>query len=88
MNMSTGELTGYTCSPELAVLCAHAQGFGDYNTWAYEETYPGEVQTSRSGDTVWAGHYCALTRQGREKYPIAHRRELREVLDIREVVER
>jgi hypothetical protein len=87
MNMSTGEMVGFTCAPERAVMHAHAQEFGDDNFAGYQDLYGAEVQVSKSGDTVWCGHWCAFTRQGREKYPKAHAKEMRGVTDIREVAE-
>lgn len=39
MNLVDMHTVRYTCSPKEAVVCAHAQSLGDYNTWDYDEKY-------------------------------------------------
>lgn len=38
-NLRTLEERTYSCSPRDAVMAAHAQSRGDWNTWEYEERY-------------------------------------------------
>jgi hypothetical protein len=44
MNLMTGEVQTYTCSPEEAVIAAYAQSLGDWNTWDYNEKYKDKVE--------------------------------------------
>jgi hypothetical protein len=39
LNLATGAAREYTCPPRRAVLAAHAQDGGDWNTWGYERRY-------------------------------------------------
>lgn len=51
-NLSAGEFVAvYSCDPLSAVVSAHAQSIGDYNTWDYGK-YPVVVndETVRCGD--------------------------------------
>ena len=45
-NLATLEERHYTCEPREAVIAAHAQEKGDWNTWAYGVRYGAEVRES------------------------------------------
>jgi len=38
-NLCTNDTQIYTCDPRMAVMCAYAQSFNDWNTWDYEKNY-------------------------------------------------
>ena len=40
-NLATLQTAEYSCSPEEAVIAAHAQQHGDFNTWEYRSRYGG-----------------------------------------------
>ncbi len=44
-------------SPRDAVIAAHAQSLGDFNTWEYEDRYGRLVRSGR--ETVGCGNFCA-----------------------------
>jgi hypothetical protein len=39
MNLATQEKQIYSCSPDQAVIAAHAQSLHDFNTWEYDKNY-------------------------------------------------
>ncbi len=49
----------YTCDPRMAVICAHAQSLGDWNTWDYETAWGHMVVESDS--TVRCGSFTTST---------------------------
>lgn len=51
LDLATGKKKVYSCSPREAVMAAHAQEHGDWNTWDYE---------SRYGDLVRFGQHTVL----------------------------
>lgn len=50
MNLRTSETQVYSTDPASAVLAAHAQEHGDWNTWAYWTRYRGLL---RRGQFHW-----------------------------------
>ncbi|HXK39407.1 MAG TPA: hypothetical protein VJ837_01050 [Candidatus Paceibacterota bacterium] len=68
-NLATGTWVGeWTCTPREAVIAAHAQSLGDYNTWDYEERYGSLVVNNKK--TVRVGDYTAedlLPNEGRKE---------------------
>ena len=57
-NLATGDWGPvYSCSPRDAVIAAHAQSLGDFNTWDYEARYDRLVSTG--SETVWCGAFSA-----------------------------
>jgi hypothetical protein len=57
-NLATGDWAGeYSCSPRDAVIAAHAQSSGDFNTWDYETRYGHLV--NQGAETVWCGSFSA-----------------------------
>ncbi len=57
-NLETLETQGYTCSPEEAVIAAHAQSLKDWNTWDYAKRYGRLVY--RVGSHVTCGDFTAV----------------------------
>lgn len=54
VNLATGAVLVYVgCPPRAAVVAAHAQGRGDWNTWDYAARYDGLVRAV-------AGRWLAL----------------------------
>ena len=45
MNLSNGSKQEYSCSPADAVVAAHAQSLGDWNTWDYAAKYAFMLET-------------------------------------------
>lgn len=61
-NLRTGDWgPTYSVAPRMAVICAHAQSLGDWNTWDYEKNYGHLVHTGR--ETVWCGNFSARLEQ-------------------------
>ena len=58
MNLSNGSKQEYTCSPTDAVVAAHAQSLGDWNTWDYATKYSFMLETGP--DTVLCGNFSAF----------------------------
>ena len=52
VNLATGEQKLYTCPPLDAVIAAHAQSLGDFNTWDYLPKYRDQVETTRLGHYI------------------------------------
>lgn len=52
-----------------AVIAAHAQSLGDFNTWEYEERYGDRVEHGRA--TVRCGDFTALCDEHAHDEPIA-----------------
>jgi len=50
----------YSCSPKEAVIAAHAQSLGDFNTWDYQK-YGHLVKEGEF--TIGCGEFCALTKE-------------------------
>lgn len=58
LDLNTGKTTTFSCSPEEAVIAAHAQSLGDMNTWDYAEKYGDEIV---HGDhTIACGDFTAV----------------------------
>ncbi len=53
-----GDFVHYSCTAEEAVMAAHAQAHGDFNTWDYHERY-GSLLT-HGNRTVACGDYIAV----------------------------
>lgn len=47
LNLRTGEWQAYSCSPRSAVIAAHAQSRGDWNTWNYKDRYDHMVESGQ-----------------------------------------
>lgn len=45
-NLLTGDTFSYSCPPKQAVIAAHAQQRGDFNTWDYATRYSSLVRES------------------------------------------
>jgi len=58
MNLNNGEKIIYSCTPEDAVIAAHAQSLNDWNTWDYAERYGDQVV--RGEHTVACGDFSAF----------------------------
>ncbi len=58
VHLGTMEEREYTLPPTEAVIAAHAQGLGDYNTWDYSKYRSLLVKTAR---TVACGDWCAIS---------------------------
>ena len=60
MNLATEQQITYGCSPQEAVIAAHAQEQNDWNTWDYAKRYGHLVQwgkhTVLCGD--WSAFWC------------------------------
>ena len=56
-NLDTFETAVYSCTPEEAVIAAHAQDKKDWNTWDYAERYGHLVY--RAGSHVTCGIFTA-----------------------------
>lgn len=52
-----GKERWYTGSPKEAVLAAHAQERGDYNTWDYAKRYQAEIVDGQH--TIACGNWAA-----------------------------
>ena len=56
LNLATGEWRTYVLlTPREAVIAAHAQSQGDFNTWDYQEKYKNLVRVSDTGKTLSCG---------------------------------
>lgn len=61
-NLATGECGPiYTLAPEKAVVVAHAQSLGDFNTWTY---FDGRYEVIDNGLTVRCGDFTAWKTDG------------------------
>lgn len=58
LDLNTGETTTFSCSPEEAVIAAHAQSLGDKNTWDYAEKYEDKVVYGKH--TIACGDFAAV----------------------------
>lgn len=61
VNLKTGDVLRYSCSPREAVISAHAQSLGDWNTWGYQTRYGN--MTAFGKYTVSCGDMCAFQEQ-------------------------
>lgn len=63
VNMMTGVMSSYSCSPREAVIAAYAQSVGDMNTWDYSEKYGAKVLENEINGRhyVLCGDCCART---------------------------
>lgn len=52
VNLATGERKLYNCAPLDAVIVAHAQSMGDYDTWQYLEKYQHQVESTAIGHYI------------------------------------
>jgi hypothetical protein len=59
-NLSSDDIQTFTCTPRQAVLAAHAQSLGDFNTWDYEQNYRHLLTRGRL--TIACGDFCAKER--------------------------
>jgi hypothetical protein len=58
LNLTTRNYQIYTCDPRSAVIAAHAQSLGDWNTWDYESKY---ADIAQEGKYSWnCGNFSAL----------------------------
>lgn len=57
INLETGEIQVYSCSPQEAVVCAYEQSRKNFNTWSYNYS---QVKISASGKTVFCGNFSAV----------------------------
>ena len=55
-NLATLEQRTYCCPPLQAVIAAHAQDRGDFNTWQYEQRYASTATYGKQ--TVCCGDWC------------------------------
>ena len=58
LNLATRQHIPYTCSPREAVIAAHAQARGDWNTWDYEKRYGHLVTEGRR--VITCGDFTAI----------------------------
>lgn len=58
VNLNNGDVVIYSCKPEEAVIAAHAQSLGDWNTWDYDERYGEKVE--RGDFYISCGDFTAL----------------------------
>lgn len=58
LELGTNEKQLFSCSPEEAVIAAHAQSLKDFNTWDYQERYGDKVVTGEF--SVACGDFAAL----------------------------
>lgn len=63
LSLDTGEYTGYSCSPEQAVVAAHEQSKGNWNTWTYP-AFADHPEASRGTYTVSCGNFAAISKIG------------------------
>lgn len=56
VNLKTGETRDYSLPATRAVVAAHAQSLGDWNTWNYEQYFR---LVTQGKSTVACGDWCA-----------------------------
>ena len=57
-NLATGERKMYTLMPAMAVVCAHEQEHGNFNTWEYDYS---QVELTPSGKHWTCGDWTCTT---------------------------
>lgn len=59
VDLSTGEQTLWGLDPASAVVAAHAQSLGDWNTWGYDRYRSAVVAVSGRIESVRCGRFAA-----------------------------
>ena len=68
LNLRTNDISYFSCEPIDAVMAAHAQSKGDWNTWDYAKKYRSivEIQHSQRGGahaTIMCGDFATIVRE-------------------------